>query len=92
MTVVNSELIHDFGGKHADCEPALKAWLAEVRSVAWQSPQELKLRFPSASILPGGRVIFNIKGNSYRLDTKINFAAHLVFIKRAGTHAEYSKW
>jgi mRNA interferase HigB len=92
MKVVNVEILNEFGHKHADCAAPLLAWLAEARAANWTSPADLKQRYPSASLLPGDRVIFNIKGNSYRLDTKINFTARLVFVKRVGTHAEYSKW
>lgn len=50
------------------------------------------MRFPHASILSENRVIFNIKGNRYRLEVKVSYVAQVIFIKRIGTHAEYSKW
>jgi len=92
MKVVNLEILDECGRQHADCAASLWAWLAEARAADWKSPADLKRRYPSASVLPGDRIIFNIKGNSYRLDTKISFSARLILIKRVGTHAEYSKW
>jgi len=92
MKVVNLEILDEFGRQHADCAASLRAWLAEARAADWKSPADLKRRYPSASVLPGDRIIFNIKGNSYRLDTKISLSARLILIKRVGTHAEYSKW
>jgi len=57
----------------------------------WSSINQLKAEFPSASILPENRVIFNIKGNNYRLIVKFNFEYVLCWIQFIGTHAEYDK-
>ena len=49
----------------------------------------MKARFPSASIVAGNRVVFNIKGNDYRLVVKINYSYRIVHVRFVGTHAEY---
>lgn len=55
----------------------------------WESPQDVKLTYANASILKKSRVVFNIKGNTYRLVAKFNFEKQWIFIRFIGTHAEY---
>jgi mRNA interferase HigB len=69
----------------------LKAWFNEAEKANWESPAEIKLDYPSASVLPDNRVVFNIKGNTYRLVVKINYKFGLVWIRFIGTHAGYDK-
>jgi len=76
---------------HADSEGALRAWLAEVQSASWGSMADIKFRYPSASIIDSERVVFNIRGNNYRLLVKLWFPGQMVFIKFIGTHAEYDR-
>jgi len=73
----------------ADARRALEAWHREARRARWSSPQEIKRLYASASILKGGRVVFNICGNRYRLVVRINYAHQVVFVRFVGTHAEY---
>lgn len=63
----------------------------EVAGTEWADPKEIKQRYPSADILPGNRVVFNIKGNTYRLIVKIHYNTGIAFIRFIGTHAEYDK-
>jgi len=76
---------------HRDAEGPLKAWLAEARSAQWASPQEVKNQYASASFLGNKRVVFNIKGNDYRLIVAIAYQMQYVYVKFIGTHAEYDK-
>lgn len=76
---------------HADCEQQLKAWFQEAEKAKWNNPNEIKSDYPSASILADNRVVFNIKGNSYRLIVKINYDYQMVWIRFVGTHAQYDK-
>ena len=69
----------------------LDAWSAEVAKAAWKSSAELKSLYSSASIVSAERVVFNIKGNDYRLVVAINYAFQVVLIKWLGTHKEYDK-
>ncbi len=92
MKVVGRNVLDEFGQTHADASSQINSWLCEVEDAKWQSPADLKRRYPHASILSDNRVIFNLKGNHYRLETKINYTMQIVFLKRMGTHAEYSKW
>lgn len=72
-------------------EDAIKAWYAEANDAEWRTPQDILERYPTADILPGNRVVFNIKGNHYRLIVKIHFNTGIVYIRFIGTHAEYDR-
>jgi len=91
LRVISRKTLVQFWTKHRDAEQPLKAWFREAGQAHWSSPNELKQQFPSASILSSNRVVFNIKGNTYRLITMINFDYGQVFIRFVGTHAEYDK-
>ena len=67
----------------------MKAWFAEAENADWNSPAEVKAKYGNASILKGGRVVFNICGNNYRLVAWINYPFHTIYIRFVGTHEEY---
>jgi mRNA interferase HigB len=92
MKAVGRKRIDEFCQRHADVRSQLASWLAEAEEAEWYSPMDVKERYPSASFLGGGQVVFNIKGNKYRLDTKISYKNQVVLIRRIGTHAEYDEW
>jgi len=77
--------------KHSDCEQQLKAWYQETEDAQWKGPNDIRRNYPGASILEGNRVVFNIKGNHYRLIVKINYPYGMVWIRFIGTHAQYDK-
>lgn len=92
MTVVGKNLLVEFVRKHADARSAISAWTAEAETASWKGSQDIKARYLSASFIGEGRVVFNIKGNHYRLDVQIDYATQVVLVKRIGTHAEYNTW
>ncbi len=92
MKVVGREILEAFKRKHADSRSRIDAWVAEVEEAAWKSPNDIRARYASASFVGDNRVVFNIKGNNYRLDTKVAFKPQVVLVKRIGTHAEYDSW
>lgn len=92
MKVVGLGRLEDFKQKHGDSRSQLDAWVREATDAKWRSPHDVKARYVHASFLGDNRVVFNIKGNRYRLDTKINYAAQVVVVVRIGTHAEYDSW
>lgn len=92
MKVIGISKITSFTSKHADARAALSAWIEEAKSVIWETTVDIKTRYPSASFLSDNVVVFNIKGNSYRLVVKVSFESSIVLVQRVGTHAEYSKW
>lgn len=70
---------------------ALDAWFAEVSKASWGSSADVKRRYATASIVNSERVVFNIKGNSYRLVIAVDYQKNIVWIKWIGTHDEYDK-
>ncbi|MFA6959676.1 MAG: type II toxin-antitoxin system HigB family toxin [Opitutaceae bacterium] len=91
MRIISRKTLKDFWEKHANAEPALKAWFHETKHADWKSFADIKARHRSADSLPGNRVVFNIKGNTYRLIVRIHFNTRIVFIRFIGTHADYDK-
>ena len=91
MRIVAKKTLRDFWNKHNDCEEQLKSWYNETSKTNWKNPNELKKDYPSASILENNRIVFNIKGNNYRLIVKINYEYQIMWIQFIGTHADYDK-
>ena len=91
MRIIARRTLREFYAIHADSKSALETWFHEVAAAKWAGPQDIKQRYPSADILPGNRVVFNIKGNTYRLIVKIHYNTGIVFIRFVGTHADYDK-
>lgn len=91
MRVIAKKILREFWEKHNDCEQQLKAWFQEASKADWTSPNEIKSEYSSASIVGNDRIVFNIKGNTYRLIVKINFDYQMVWVRFIGTHAEYDK-
>lgn len=91
MRVISKKILRDFWQRHADSEQQLKSWFQETSKAEWKNPNEIKTEYPSSSILNDNRVVFNIKGNSYRLIIRINYDYQMVWIRFVGTHAEYDK-
>lgn len=92
MKVVGKEQLLEFGTLHADVRPHIASWLKEAKEAEWETPHDVKARYTSASFLSENHVIFNLKGNCYRLLIQINYVAQVILIKKIGTHSEYSRW
>ena len=92
MKVVGRRELERFARKHADVRGQIDAWLADVKEAEWESTTDIKRRYAHASFLANNWVIFNLRGNNYRLDTKISFKNRIVVVMRIGTHAEYASW
>ena len=92
MKVVGKEHIEDFCIRYSDVRSQLSAWMHEAEEASWAGPIDIKNRYSSASFMADNRVVFNLKGNRYRLDIKVSYKHQTIFIKRIGTHAEYLKW
>ena len=91
MRVIAKRTLRDFWVKHADCEQQLKSWYRETEQSSWANINDLKKEYPNASILNDNRIVFNIKGNKYRLIVKLTFEYQICWIRFIGTHAEYDK-
>jgi len=69
----------------------LDAWFHEAERAIWQNSADIKRSYATASIVSADRVVFNIKGNDYRLVAAIDYASQIVFVKWIGSHAEYDR-
>lgn len=78
-----------FASKHSLVQQALQTWCDEVRRAKWTQPADIKAQFATASILKNRRVVFNLKGNDYRVVVAVAYNTGFVFVKFIGTHAEY---
>jgi len=83
--------LRKFWEEHPDSEQYLKTWYDTAIHTDWQNPTDVKQTYSTSSILKDNRVVFNIKGNSYRLIAKFNYEKRWIFIRFIGTHAEYDK-
>jgi len=88
--IIAKRTLREFWEKHLDSEQYLKTWYETAKSSNWQSPNDVKKTYIHASILKNNRVVFNIKGNSYRLIVKFNYDRQWAFIRFVGTHVEYN--
>lgn len=93
MRVIAFRTIREFFEKpeYQDSETSLRAWYHDAKSAEWENSNELKLQYKNASIVGEGRVVFNIKGNSYRLVVAIDYEFQIIFIRFIGTHKQYDK-
>lgn len=91
MRVISRRVLKEYGDHHAEARGSLNAWYEETKKANWKTSQDIKNEYASASFLEDNRVIFNIKGNSYRLIVHLKYAMGVVMIKWIGTHAEYDK-
>ena len=83
--------LREFWEKFPDSEQYLKTWYDTAMSSNWKSPADVKQTYAYASILKDSRIVFNIKGNSYRLVAKFNYVKQWLFIRFIGSHKEYDR-
>jgi len=91
MKVIAIGTLKAFWEVHPQAEQPLKAWYDEARKATWKTPMEVKAQYRNASFVANNRVVFNIKGNDYRLVTAMSYKYQITFIKFIGTHEEYDK-
>ncbi|CAN7428069.1 MULTISPECIES: type II toxin-antitoxin system HigB family toxin [unclassified Variovorax] len=91
MRIISVKYLRDFGVRHPASEQPLKAWHEEAKAAVWKTPQDIKDRYRSARFVGSNRVVFNIKGNDYRLIAAIAYRYEAVCVKFIGTHSEYDR-
>lgn len=91
MIVLGKDKLKKFYKQHADSKSALITWHKDACESSWNTTQDIKNRYRSADFLSNNRVIFNIKGNNYRLLIQVRYQNGIALILWVGTHAEYSK-
>lgn len=91
MNVISKKTLVLFYENHPQAKTPLEVWHSDVRKAQWDSPEQIKRDYSSASFLRDNRVVFNIKGNDYRLIVHIDYKRKIVRVKFIGTHSEYDK-
>lgn len=94
MRVIAKRTLREFWERHpqgAAAKTPLQDWHAQALAADWATPAEIKAQFGDASILKGGRVVFNIAGNTYRLVARINCPYRVLYVRFVGTHEEYDQ-
>lgn len=93
MRIIKEKTLVDYckQDKYKNAKTSLESWVKDINNAKWKSSNELKEKYKNASIIGNKRVIFNIKGNDYRLIVDIEYKINLVFIIWLGTHQEYDK-
>lgn len=89
MRVIAVSTLWAFWERFPDAEQPLKAWCEEAKCAAWIQPADIKAQYRSASVLKNRRVVFNVKGNDYRLIVAVAYKLQIVYVKFVGTHKEY---
>lgn len=89
MRVIAISTLRAFWLRHPDAEQPLKAWYEEAANAQWTQPADIKAHYRTASVLKNRRVVFNIKGNDYRLIVAVAYRLQIVYVKFVGTHHEY---
>lgn len=92
MKLIGRDVLYKFKSLYAEVRSQIDSWEAETEVAQWETPLDIKRRYATASFLKNSQVVFNIKGNKYRLLVKVNYENKIVLIIKAGTHKEYMRW
>jgi mRNA interferase HigB len=91
MRIIFRKTLKEFWDQHPDAQQPLQAWYIDAKHALWKSPADIKDVYRNASFIPNNRVVFNIKGNKYRLIVAIRYEYGIVYIRFVGTHREYER-
>lgn len=91
MRVISVKPLREFWEAYPDAQEPIQTWAEEVGAAQWTQPSDIKAQFAHASILKGRRVVFNIKGNDYRLVVSVAYKFGALYVKFIGTHAQYDR-
>ena len=91
MRIAGRDELDEFVGDHADARTWIENWIADAETARWLTPQDIKRNYASVSFLASNIVIFNVKGNRYRMEVRVAYNTSTVVVRWAGTHAEYTK-
>lgn len=91
MRIIARRTLRGFWERYPDSEQVLRAWYQDAKQANWKSPADIRRTYANASIVANNRVVFNIRGNNYRLICAINYDYGLIYIRFVGTHSEYDQ-
>ncbi|MEK8019283.1 MAG: type II toxin-antitoxin system HigB family toxin [Candidatus Parabeggiatoa sp.] len=91
MRIVSRKTLKAFWEQHPDAQKSLEAWQEDTKKAVWKTPNDIKMVYRNASVVANNRVVFNIKGNDYRLVVAINYECGIVYIRFIGSHKAYNQ-
>lgn len=91
MRIIALGTLRDFWRTHADVELPLRSWYALASRAAWKTPADIKQAYRNASFTANNRVVFNVKGNDYRLVVAVHYNRGQMFVRFVGTHQQYDR-
>jgi mRNA interferase HigB len=91
MRIIALKTLRLFWEQHPDAQQALQAWYRDAKRATWHTPADIKNVYRNASIVGNNRVVFNIRGNQYRLVVAVNYMSGIIYIRFIGTHQDYDK-
>jgi len=91
MRIISRKKLKEFWKQHPDARQSLQAWYDDAKHAVWKGPGDIRDAYRNASFVANNRVVFNIKGNRYRLVVAIQYEHGIVLIRFVGTHGEYDR-
>jgi mRNA interferase HigB len=91
MRIIALKTLCRFWEQHPDAQQALQAWYRDAKRATWHTPADIRNVYRNASIVSHNRVVFNIRGNQYRLVVAVSYTSGILYIRFIGTHQDYDK-
>lgn len=91
MRIISRKILREFWERHPDAKQPLQAWYHDAKQAIWKNPSDIKTVYRNVSFIANNRVVFNIKGNNYRLVAAIQYQYGIIYIRFVGTHNDYDK-
>ena len=91
MRIISEKTLSEYWKAHAETRGPLEAWLEFVRRTKWKKPTDAQKAYGDDVVISSRRLVFNIKGNHYRLVADVHYSSGILFIRFIGTHAEYNR-
>jgi mRNA interferase HigB len=89
MRIISRKKLREFWERYPDARASLESWFADVKQADWKNPDDIKNVYRNTSFVANNRVVFNIRGNKYRVIVAVQYTYHIVYIRFVGTHQEY---
>ena len=91
MRIIALGTLREFWKKYPDAQTPLRSWYALASRAEWRTPADIKAAYRNASLVANNRVVFNIRGNDYRLVVAVHYNRGMMFVRFLGTHREYDQ-
>jgi mRNA interferase HigB len=91
MRIIALKMLRRFWEQHPDAQQVLQAWYRDAKRATWSTPADIKNVYRNASLVGNNRVVFNIRGNQYRLVVVVNYTSGIIYIRFIGTHQDYDR-